>query len=328
MSTFPATTFVNSGLNFQISGGFTMGSLAFDKNGNLFCTSHTNSILKITPSGTVSTFVNSGLNFGATTSQGYLAFDKKGNLFCSDNEKIVKITPDGSVSTFVNEVVAAMLFDKNGIMFCTTSTGNSIIKITPSGSISTFVNSGLDTAAGLAFDRSGNLYCSDVGTGIDKIFKITPSGNMTEFASVDNLLGLMSDKNGNLYTGTMTTNKLFRISTSGVVEELITTGATIDDIESAVFDNRGNLYISNSGNDTIIKVALGVPSEFLVIATFLKKTGKGSFVNPTKQVTAFLESLPASEKNSTTLQSLILQYQNSREALLEIEKAFGVSIVG
>ena len=326
MSTFSATIFVDSGLNFQTSGGIPMGSLAFDKNGNLFCTSHTNSILKITPSGTVSTFVNSGLNFGATTGQGYLAFDKKGNLFCSDNEKIVKITPDGSVSTFVNEVVSAMLFDKNGIMFCTTP-ASTIIKITPSGSISTFVNSGLDTAAGLAFDRSGNLYCSDVGTGINKIFKITPSGNMTEFASVDNLLGLMTDKNGNLYTGTQN-NKLFRISSSGVVQELITTGATIDDIASAVFDNRGNLYSSNSGNDTIIKVALGVPSEFLVIATFLKKTGKGTFVNPTKQVTAFLESLPASEKNSTTLQSLILRYQNSREALLEIEKAFGVSIVG
>ena len=71
---------------------------------------------------------------------------------------------------------------------------------------------------------------------------------------------------------------------------------------------------------------MGVPSEIL---GFPKKiTGKGSFVNPIGEVTAFLESLPSSEKNNTTLQSLILRYQNSREALMEIEKAFGVSIVG
>jgi hypothetical protein len=60
----------------------------------------------------------------------------------------------------------------------------------------------------------------------------------------------------------------------------------------------------------------------------VKKKRKGSFVNPTKEVTTFLESLPASDKTNTTLESLILRYQNDRDALMEIEKAFGVSIVG
>ena len=50
--------------------------------------------------------------------------------------------------------------------------------------------------------------------------------------------------------------------------------------------------------------------------------------NSIKELITLLESLPSPEKNNTTLQSLILRYQNSREALIEIEKAFGVSIVG
>ena len=45
-------------------------------------------------------------------------------------------------------------------------------EVTPAGVVSTYV-SGLDAPEGLAFDASGNLYVSNVGT--DTVSKVTPA---------------------------------------------------------------------------------------------------------------------------------------------------------
>jgi sugar lactone lactonase YvrE len=318
---FSATTLISFSTNQNPFG------LVIDKSykGNLFCANFTgNTISKITPSGSVSTFVSSGLNgpFG-------LAFDNNGILFCTNftGNTISRITPAGLITTFVSSGLSGpfdLEFDKNGNLFCSNYGAHTIVKITPSGSLSTFVSSGIDRPAGLAFDKNGNLFCSNFND--HTILKITPSGTVSTFASITSPQFLAFDKPGNLYTGT-NNDKLFRISSSGRVEELIITGAALDDVEGLAFDNKGNLYLANNDNSSIIKIPMGVPSEILVKERFPGQEEEQEVVDIEEELKVFLESLPQEEINNDTLQSLILKYQNSREALLLLEKKFGVSIV-
>ena len=82
--------FVTSGLN-------SPEGMAFDAGGNLYAANfNTNSVLRITPAGAVSTFAT-GLNGPAG-----LAFDAAGNLYAANLSlgTVHKITPAGAVTPF------------------------------------------------------------------------------------------------------------------------------------------------------------------------------------------------------------------------------------
>ena len=233
-----------------------------------------------------------------------------------------------SATTFASGVLLngpySLAFDKNGNLFCANNIGSTILKITPHLGVSIFASSGINRPSGLAVDKNGNLFCTNYAN--DNIVKITPSGSLSTVASINRPQSLAFDINGYLYTGTGD-NKLNRISISGVVQELTITGPVLDDPEGLAFDHKGNLFAVSKDDNNIIKIALGVPSEILVKERFLKK-GKVNTISSKNEVLATIQTLNPEDKNSTTLQSLILRYQNNREALLEIEKAFGISIVG
>ena len=259
--TVPANSAKNS------NNQYNENSYTFTINQNVPIVSE--NFVKITPSGSVSTFLDTGLN-GPTG----LAFDKNGNLYCTNYyaNTISKITPSGSLSTFANSGLNGahgLAFDKNGNLFCANESANNIVKITPSGNVSTSVSSGLNNPYGLEFDKNGNLFCSNVSD--NNIVKITPSGILSTFATgITEPQFLAFDNKGNLYTGTHDTNKLYRISSTGVVEEL-TIGAVLDDVEGLAFDHKGNLYAVSNDDNRIVKIPLGVPSEILVKERFPEK---------------------------------------------------------
>ncbi|PYM11023.1 MAG: hypothetical protein DMF15_00070 [Verrucomicrobia bacterium] len=155
-----------TGVQTNFATGITPAGIAFDAVGNLFAinTAGTGSIVKYTPSGTMTTFVSS-LGGGAPTG---LAFDSNGNLYVS--------------------------FSGNNTMG-----SGSIAKFAPNGTKSP-VASGLFLPAGLTVDGANNLYVADVGSG--SIFRFTPTGTKTTFTSgLNGPRSLAFDTNWVLYAG-------------------------------------------------------------------------------------------------------------------------------
>ncbi len=188
---------------------------------------------------------------------GGFVLDSSGNMYLADtgNNLIRKITPDGSVTTIAGQpgfqgfqdgagsqawfnLPGGITIDSSGNLYVA-DTGNSVIrKITPGGAtVSTVAGSpslrgstnGTGSAArfnqpyGITADSAGNLYVAD--TLNQTIRKITPAGVVTTYAGAPGVSG-SSDGNG-------LTDALFNHPL----------GITID--------ATGNLYVTDSGNNTI-----------------------------------------------------------------------------
>ncbi len=134
---------------------------------------------------------------------GGLAFDSAGNLFVTDyvdglggsiDGTIYKFTPDGMRTTFALGLSfpKALAFDRAGNLFVMDGGSDSILKFTPDGVRTTFASGiAFNTTTGLVFDSAGNLFVSEYGSGVKGgsangvpvIYKFTPDGVRTTFAS-------------------------------------------------------------------------------------------------------------------------------------------------
>jgi len=166
------------------------------------------------------------------------------NLFVSANDssggKIVKFTWDGVRSTFASGLTApdGLTFDNIGNLFVADS--GSIIRFTPSGARSIFAT-GLNFPIDLAFDSAGNLFVADYGSG--NIYKFTPDGARTTFASLNLPEGLAFDMAGNLFAGEVGTGHIYKFTPDGV--RTIFASGFGGEINLA-FGSAGNLFVSGS----------------------------------------------------------------------------------
>jgi sugar lactone lactonase YvrE len=230
-----------------------------------------NKIRKITPGGVVTTVAGTGAQGktnGAAAQATFnapqgLAVDANGNVYVADtfNSIIRKITSQGvvttlagggNVSTLTNGTGTAASFydpfgiaiDNNNNLYVTDLQNNMIRKITADGVVSTFAGSGdighadgTSTAAtfgqpsGIAFDKAGNLYVSEVYNNL--IRKITPQAVVTRYAG---------------------TNPGFVNGALNVAAFAQPTSITID--------NNGNIYVSDSGNTLIRLISNNTVSTF------------------------------------------------------------------
>ena len=242
--------------------------VALDRNGNVYVAdSYNYTIRKITPSGVVTTFAGTTGASGSVDATGSnaqfsgptaVAVDRNGNVYVADGDTIRKITPGGVVSAFAGSPVssgsadgqggAAQFFgpsgvavDSNGNVYVADSYNFTIRKITPNGAVSTLagragVAGSVDatgTAArfsypnGVAVDGSGNVYVADNNT----IRMITPAGAVTTLAgSPDGSVGSVDGAG----------SKSLFYQPNGVA-----------------VDVSGNVYVADTGNDTIRKIAPG-----------------------------------------------------------------------
>jgi sugar lactone lactonase YvrE len=100
-----------------------------------------------------------------------------------------------------------------------TGTTGTIYKFNIDGS-STIFASGLSNPEGLAFDGSGNLFVADNQAGT--IFKFTPNGTKSIFASLSSPFSLVVDGNGNLFASQL--DLINSNNQSGMIFKFTSTG--------------------------------------------------------------------------------------------------------
>jgi hypothetical protein len=238
--------------------------LAIDAAGNLYVSDLAQRIVRIAPDGTAVTIAGTPGTAGSAdgmpgsfNSPTGLAIDSAGDLFVADtgNQTIREITPDGTVSTlagsgaagFMDGIGTAAVFhsptgvavDAAGNVYVADQ-GNQVIRlIAPDGTVSTYAGSqgvkgtmdGTGTAAqfnlptGVALDASGDLFVADQGN--DTIRAITPAMVVSTLAGLAGTPG--------------------RLDGTGSVARFLSPTAL-------VVDSSGNVFVSDSGNNTIREV--------------------------------------------------------------------------
>jgi sugar lactone lactonase YvrE len=179
--------------------------MAADAAGNLYVADQGSIIRKITPAGTVSTFI--GLVDGKPlfTRIDAMAADAAGNLYVADCYAIKKVSPSGEISLLAGQAreqgwvdgagaaarfnyFDSMVVDSSGNLFVIDGNNCIVRKVTAAGGVSTWVGQagtsgnadGTGTAAqfrfpsSLVIDATDNLYLADIGNGV--VRKVTPAG--------------------------------------------------------------------------------------------------------------------------------------------------------
>jgi sugar lactone lactonase YvrE len=300
--------------------------VALDSAGNVYVADTFNSTIRvITPAGAVSTLAGTPGVFGWANGIGAaaqfdhpqsVATDLLGNVFVADtyNDTVREVTPAGVVTTVAGTDYVTGNTDGTGALarfngpwgiaadaadnlYIADFANDAIRKITPTAVVTTFGGlaphpgsaNGTQTAAqfnaptAAATDAVGDMYIADSGN--DTIRMITPAGVVTTMAGTAGTAGstdgtgagaqfnapqgLAVDAAGNVYVADTGNNTIRKVTPAGVVTTLAGTagaaGATDGTGPAALFngptgivaDGFGNLYVTDTGNDTIRVVAPG-----------------------------------------------------------------------
>ena len=304
-------------------------AIVADAGGNFFVAdSRNHAIRKITTNGVVTTFAGqlgiAGTANGTGTGAQFnlpcgLAFDQGGNLYVSDtgNNTVRKITPNGVVTTsagvagaggFEDGAAGGALFNSplgiavrtNGDVFVADSGNHCLRKI--SGSVvSTFAgspqawgsvdssgtNASFNSPCGLALDAQGNLFVCDANN--NTLRKISANGTVTTFAGA---AGQDGAADGNLST------------------------ARFRSPAELAFDQRGNLFVADSFNQTIRKISpdgrvTTVSGAAGISGTNSGVNGGGRFFNPYGIAVAADGSLVVADAYNELVRVVLVPFQLS-----------------
>ena len=122
----------------------------------------------------------------------------------------------------------------------------------PDGTISVVgVTSG--KISGLAFDSAGNLFAASPSREVHSIYKITPDGGQSLFASgLHGPHSLAFDSTGNLYVSEFLSNTIEKFTPSGTRSVFASTGLNYP--VGLAFDSAGNLFVANELGNSITKL--------------------------------------------------------------------------
>jgi trimeric autotransporter adhesin len=252
----------------------TPDGLAVDSSGNIYVAdSYNHRIRKITSDGVISTFAGTGA-FGysgdggqATAAQLYyphdVAVDVFGNLYIADtnNHRIRKVTSSGIISTVAGTGTAG--YSADGVAATTAK---------------------LNAPTGLAVDSSGNIYIAD--TYNHRIRKVTSDGVINTVAGIGTAgysgdstaatlaklnfpYGVALDSSANLYIADLGNNAIRLVAAStSIISTIAGNGvpgfsgdgspsieAQLDSPYTVEIDSSGNVFIADSANQRIRKIA-------------------------------------------------------------------------
>jgi sugar lactone lactonase YvrE len=231
-------------------------SAAADNAGNVYVADVGNdTVRKVTSDGVVTTIAGVVGMEGSTDGTGAgarfhrpsaVVADRAGNVYVTDffNDTIRRISPAGVVTTFAGAPGEAATIDGTG----------------------TEARFNLPNA--VAIDSADNLYVIDGGSSA--IRKVTPGGVTTTVVAPDarfSFFGIAVDSAGNMYCTDATNQVIDKVTPAGVVTVLAGTAGmpgSADGIGAAArfnqpvgiaVDSAGNVYVTDSRNATIRKIA-------------------------------------------------------------------------
>jgi len=242
--------------------------VAVDSSGNVYVADYgNNDIRKVTPAGVVTTLAGMAGTHGSANGTGTaarfyhpsgVALDASGNIYVgdSDNDTIREVTPAGVVTTLAG--LAGNIGSADG-------TNNA---------------ARFNSPRGVGVDSSGNVYVADYYN--DTIRKITPAGVVTTPAGLavlygnvdgaggaarfDSPSGVGVDSSGNVYVADTLSQTIRKITPAGAVTTLAGSAAapgSADGTNNAArfydpfgvaVDGAGNVYVADTGNNTIRKI--------------------------------------------------------------------------
>jgi len=209
-----------------------------------------------------------------------VARDAAGNLYIADpaDHRVRKISPAGLITTVAGDGQPGFRGDGGPAHLAR-----------------------LDSPYGLAVDAAGNLYIADYGNA--RVRRVAPDGTIRtvagggaseasasgDSATAVRLVGprnLALDAAGNLYISDFRDHRIYRLSPDGRIEWIAGTGtpgmagnggpalyAQLSYPAGLALDRAGNLYIADSGNRRVRRLAAGVLSTLNVPVTLELPTG-------------------------------------------------------
>lgn len=250
--------------------------LALDAEGNLYATRYASppslgTVFKITPHGTVSTFLE------GQPGPADLTFDTDGNLYLSNfnSSTIEKITPDGEVSTFASGFPIrgplGLVFDEDSNLYVLNDLTPTVVKITPDGQkrVIATIPGNFGYGSGITRDDVGNSYVASYSHG--RVYKITPMGEVSLFAtSTAPGFGFILYVNGAFYATAIQSNRIYKFTMEGEVSVLVGTGVAghVDgDAASAQFSGPNGLVASPTGDTLYVAEGGGYIRRIILDAT-------------------------------------------------------------
>jgi sugar lactone lactonase YvrE len=263
----------------------TPNSVAMDSAGNLFIADMNNNVIrKVSTNGMSQIIAGTGAiaGIGADTSLGdgglatnaclnqptAVVLDTNGNLYIADsgNNRVRKLQTNGIITTIAG----------NGQTYLN---GN----LNQVGDGGPATNAALALPAGLALDKSGNLFIAD--NWHQTIRKMDTNGNINTVAGKtgfngytgDNIpattaeltfpSGVAVDATGNLFIADTGNNRIRKVNTSGTITTFAGTGtagysgdgssattAKVNSPAGVSVDANGNVFVADTGNQSIRKI--------------------------------------------------------------------------
>jgi len=199
-----------------------VGGVTVDRGGTLYVADFGDRIWKVTMTGEVSV-LTAGM-YGASGN----AVDSRGRILQSNfyGDFIARVERDGRYEVFAEglEGPVGIAVGAADTAWVTNCRGNTISRVLPDGEVTTFASNDLfNCPNGIARDPEGNLYV--VNFSDSRMLKITPAGNVSEFASIPGGgNGHVTYAGEMLYVTGFRSNRVYAVSASGEVSPLAGSG--------------------------------------------------------------------------------------------------------
>ena len=201
-----------------------VGGVAVDALGNVYSADFMDTVWRITPDGRVSKFAT-GL-YGPSGN----AFDARGVLYQSNffGNYISRIDRNGQHEVHVDEGLSGpvgVVVDTDGTLFVNNCTANTVAVVGVDRVAREFASGELfNCPNGITIGPDSALYVVNFADG--RMVRIDRGGNATLFATIPGVgNGHVAVARGDFYVTAFQTNRVYRVTTDGVVEHVAGTGA-------------------------------------------------------------------------------------------------------